>query len=116
MVEKIKTRYLDINVKEGNFVSKLIGGKQTYNFSDVKLLRNLLSNEKAKILYILRKEQPSSIYNLAKILQRDFKSVREDVKSLERFGLIEFHSVKTGQRRALKPVLLTNKLQIMINI
>lgn len=116
MADKVKTRYLDINVKEGNFVSKLIGGKQTHNFSDVKLLRNLLSNEKARILYALRKQKPSSIYNLAKILGRDFKSVRQDIKVLERFGFIEFHSTKTGKRQSLKPVLTTDKLQIMMNI
>jgi predicted transcriptional regulator len=75
-----------------------------------------LSNEKARILYALKSEKPKSIYALAKILGRDFKSVRDDIKILERFGFIEFHSEKTGERESLMPVLIINKLQIIIDI
>ena len=114
--KKSKTRYVDVNVNQGNFVSKLIGGKRAHDFSDIKLLRNLLSNEKARILYALKKKKPKSIYALAKLLGRDFKSVRDDIKVLERFGFIEFHSIKTGKREALMPVLSINSLQIVINI
>ncbi|MBU0959676.1 MAG: HTH domain-containing protein [Nanoarchaeota archaeon] len=114
--KKTKTRYLDINIDERGFVSKLIGAKKSYNFSDIKLLRNLLSNEKAKILYVLKKQKPVSIYALAKILGRDFKSVREDVKILERFGFIEFHAEKHGKRESLMPVLIIDKLEMIINI
>ncbi len=114
--KKSKTRYVDVNVNQGNFVSKLIGGKRSHDFSDIKLLRKLLSNEKARILYALKLKKPKSIYALAKILGRDFKSVREDIKVLERFGFIEFHTTKTGKREALMPVLSINRLQIVINI
>jgi predicted transcriptional regulator len=114
--QKTKIRYVDINVNRENFVSKLIGAKKSHDFSDIKLLRNLLSNEKARILYALKSEKPKSIYALAKILGRDFKSVRDDIKILERFGFIEFHSEKTGGRESLMPVLIINKLQIIIDI
>lgn len=114
--KKTKIRYVDVNVKNGAFVSRLTGGNKSHDFSDVKLLRSLLSNEKARILHVLRNKQVGSIYALAKELKRDFKSVRTDVKSLERFGLVEFHSEKTGKRIALKPVLATDRLQIMIDI
>ena len=69
-----------------------------------------------RILHILKSKQPGSIYALAKLLERDFKSVREDIGVLEKFGLIEFHSNKTGKRKSLIPVLTTDKLQITINI
>ncbi|MFH0808492.1 MAG: hypothetical protein V1888_02650 [archaeon] len=114
--KQTKTRYVDINVNKKNFVSKLIGGESPHDFSDVKLLRNLLTNEKSRILYALKNENPKSIYALAKLLGRDFKSVREDIKVLERFGFIEFHLEKTGKREALKPVLIIDKLQIIIEI
>jgi predicted transcriptional regulator len=87
-----------------------------HDFSDVKLLRNLLSNEKSRILHLLKSENPKSIYGLAKILGRDFKSVRQDVKVLERFGFIEFHSEKNGRRESLKPVLIVDKVEIVVNI
>ncbi|MBS3087556.1 HTH domain-containing protein [Candidatus Pacearchaeota archaeon] len=116
MTTKTKIRYVDVNVNKENFVSKLIGEKKAHDFSDVKLLRNLLSNEKSRILYILKHQSPNSIYALAKILGRDFKSVRDDIKVLERFGFIEFHAEKTGKRESLKPVLVIDRLQIIIEI
>lgn len=114
--KKTKVRYVNVNVKDGMFVSRLTGGNKTHNFSDIKILRSLLSNEKARILYTLKSNDVVSIYGLAKVLNRDFKSVREDVKSLERFGLIEFHAEKVGKRKSLKPTLATEKLEIIINI
>ena len=114
--KKTKTRYIEINVNKSGFVSKLIGGEKAHDFSDIKLLRNLLSNEKARILYALKSQKPKSIYALAKLLGRDFKSVREDIKVLERFGFVEFHSEKTGKREALKPILTIEKLQMIIDI
>jgi len=116
MAQKTKIRYVNINTNKENFVSKLIGKKKSHDFSDVKLLRNLLSNEKSRILYALKHSHPKSIYALAKLLGRDFKSVREDAKVLEKFELIEFHSEKVGKRGSLKPVLIADKLQVIINI
>jgi len=114
--QKTKIRYVDVNVNKGNFVSKLISSNKSHDFSDIKLLRSILSNEKSRILYLLKTKNPRSIYALAKMLGRDFKSVREDIKTLERFGFIEFHSEKIGKRESLKPVLIIDKLQIIINI
>ncbi len=114
--KKTKIRYVEVNVKSGNFVSKLLGERKSHDFSDIKLLRSLLSNEKARILHVLRTKSPRSIYALSKILGRDFKSVREDITVLERFGFIEFHAEKTGRRESLKPVLVVDRLQVMIDI
>ena len=97
-------------------ILKIIGEKKHHDFSDIKLLRSMLSNEKARILHVLKHKQPNSIYALSKMIKRDFKSVREDLKVLERFGFIEFYSEKRGKRESLKPVLTIDKLQIEINI
>ena len=114
--KRTKIRYVDVNVNPKGFVSNLVSGKMPHDFSDIKLLRNLLSNEKSRILHLLKSENPKSIYGLAKILGRDFKSVRKDVKVLERFGFIEFHSEKNGRRESLKPVLIVDKVEIVVNI
>ncbi len=55
-------------------------------FSEVSIVRSLLSNEKAKIIHAIKEKNPASIYILAKQLGRDFKAVRKDVKILEHFG------------------------------
>jgi predicted transcriptional regulator len=118
MAEKIKkkTRYLDINVDERGFVSKFLSKEKEHDFSDIELLRKILSNEKARILYVLKKKNVPSIYALAKALGREFKSVYEDLKILERFGFVEFHSEKKGKRQSLRPVLIVDELQIVVKI
>ena len=90
MAQKKKIRYVELNANKESFVSRIIGSKRAHDFSDVKILRSLLSNEKSRILYILKTKKPKSIYALAKILGRDIKQVREDLATLERFGFIEF--------------------------
>jgi len=113
--KRTKTRHINVNVRPGGFVSRLIGSGQKQDFSDIALLRQLLSKEKARIISALKQQKPQSIYALAKIIGRDFKSVREDLKLLEKFGLVEFHPVKTGKRNALVPTISIEQLQIVIN-
>lgn len=117
MVKKeTKTRYFELNANEFGFIPKFFGAKKEFDFSDLETLRKLLSNEKSRILYILKNEKITSIYNLAKKTKRDFKSVYQDLKFLEKLGFIEFHSGKTGNKERLIPILLTNKLELVITI
>ena len=111
-----KTRYLDVNVKQGTFVSKFLHSSKKQDFSDIKILRNLLSNEKARILYCLKTQKPKSIYELAKILGRDFKSVRDDVLVLKRFGFVEFQTTWHGKRKSYKPYLAIEQMNLVINV
>ncbi len=113
---RTKIRYVDVNANKENFVSTIIGGSKEHDFSDISLLRQLLSNEKARILYQIKHKKPKSIYQLAKLLKRDLKSVRQDVHLLERFGFIEFYEENVGKRSSIKPVLSTDRLQIFIEV
>lgn len=84
----------------------------------VKELRQLLSDEKARILATIKSKKPASLYRLARLLGRDFKAVRQDVKLLEKFGfvkLIHEKDHKTKKKR-LKPVLALDKLQVTVEI
>tara|TARA_Y100000310_G_scaffold32447_1_gene30729 strand:+ start:364 stop:714 length:351 start_codon:yes stop_codon:yes gene_type:complete len=116
MAKNIKTRTITIAEKEGTFSTifhKIKGGKKE---SGIASLRQLLSNEKARLLHICKTKQPESIYELAKILARDFKAVRHDIKILEQFGFIELiSSIKHGRER-LKPVVDADQVIITINL
>jgi len=118
MVDKkrSKTVYVELNVNRSNFVSRIVAGEKVHDFSDIKILRKLLTNEKARILYILKFEKPKSIYSLAKILKRDFKSVRTDLVTLEKFGFIDFVREKKGNRKSIMPILKVDNLSIEMNI
>lgn len=119
MVEK--TRIIDIHEKSGTFsyvFKRFSNVKQDYNYSDLSLLRKLLSNEKARMLNIIKTDKPKSIYHLAKILGRDFKTVRDDLILLKKFGLIDLISEKnkSGKRISHKPVLTASSINVVIRI
>jgi predicted transcriptional regulator len=118
MATKSKTREITI-IDEGGrfntFLRKITGGKD-YDFEGLSMLRRLMSNEKARLLNTLKIKKPNSIYELAKLLKRDFKSVNEDIKLLEKFGFIELISEKTGNRERHKPILVIDTLHIDIKL
>lgn len=111
------TKVREINIVEESgafksFFKKITGEHTDYDFEGISALRKLLSNEKARILHIIKTKHPSSIYKLAKVLNRDFKSVNEDIKLLDRFGFIDLISEKTGKRERLKPILAADMIRI----
>lgn len=115
---KTKTREISIKESKGTFSlfrdSKI--SKKDYDFSGLQALRQLLSNEKARVIHAIKTQNPSSIYNLAKILNREFKSVREDIKLLERFGFIEIIEEKTKNRIRHKPLIAVDSVTINVKI
>jgi DNA-binding transcriptional ArsR family regulator len=82
----------------------------------VQAFRQLLSDEKARILHTMASKKPNSIYALARLLGRDFKAVREDLKLLESFGLVSLVKEKSGKRSRLRPVLAVDRLDISFEL
>ena len=119
MSKKNTTRTINIQISQNAFTTifkRFVGEKKDYEFSGLEDLRKILSNEKARILYVVKHNKPVSIYNLASILKRDFKSVQQDVKLLEKFGFIELIKEHHGRRKMLKPILTINTLQVVFEI
>lgn len=116
MAKQIKAISITLAEKEGGFsyiFNKIQGTKKN---SDISNLRQLLSNEKARLLHIAKTKQPDSIYELAKLLGRDFKAVRHDIRILEKFGFIELISNHKKGRELLKPIVDADKVIITINL
>jgi len=113
-----KTREILIRESKGTFsIFKSSGvSKAEYNFSGILALRQLLSNEKARILDAIKTQKPLSIYSLAKSLNRGFKGVNDDLKLLERFGFVELIEEKTKDRVRHRPVLAVENILINIKI
>jgi len=115
-----KIRKIEIKLAPGAFNTLFrrfgVGGKEEKNIdmSDISILRQLLSNEKARILYTLQHKKPKSIYELSKILERDFKSVRKDLEVLKQFGFVKFSSELVGKRRMITPILNITRLDLSI--
>ena len=115
---KTKVREITITESKGafNIFKKSKTSKKDYDFSGILALRQLLSNEKARILHVIKKEKPKSIYDLAKKLNRGFKSVNDDIKLLERFGFIELIEEKTKKRIRHRPALVVETITIHLKV
>jgi predicted transcriptional regulator len=115
---KIKTREITITETKGTFAlfKKSKNSKKDYDFSGMLALRQLLSNEKARIIHTIKTKKPQSIYELAKILERGFKSVNDDVRLLKRWGFIDLVEEKTKNRKRLKPVIVVDQITIHLKI
>lgn len=120
-----KTREITITESKGAFNLNIPGipifkkqgiSKKDYDFEGISALRHLLSNEKARMLHVIKTQNPSSIYDLAKKLGRRFKPVADDIKLLERFGFIELSEEKTKKRIRHKPEVIVDKVTIHIKI
>jgi len=108
-------RNISLRLERNAFSSLLHLFSKEDLFSEVSIVRSLLSNEKAKILHVIKQNKPSSIYVLAKQLGRDFKAVRKDVSVLEHFGIIKLVKTENKKRKSLTPSLNMDSLQININ-
>ncbi|HJZ18795.1 MAG TPA: hypothetical protein VJ208_01705 [Candidatus Nanoarchaeia archaeon] len=117
-MQKIKIREVTIKPSYSGFsiFSWASNEKKDYDFSGISSLRQLLSNEKARILDVIKNKKPGSIYELAKILKRNFKSVSEDIKLLERFGFIELVAEKTKNRIRHKPEIVVDTITINVRL
>jgi hypothetical protein len=116
MAQQIKNINIALRESEGAFFSilnKIKGGKKN---SGIANLRQVLTNEKARLLYVCKTKKPDSIYKLSKLLGRDFKAVRHDVKLLESFGFIELISSHKEGRERLMPLVDLDRLIITIDI
>ena len=115
---RTKTREITLEQSKGSFsfFKKVKSSKEDYDFSGISALRQLLSNEKARILHVIKTHRPSSIYMLAKLLGRSFKSVNDDIKLLERFGFIELIEEKTKNRIRHRPRIVVDNVTINVKI
>ena len=112
-----KTRTISIFEKEGKFSTIFQRFKSSKKQdSEISSLRQLFSNEKARLLHICKTKEPASIYELAKLLGRDFKAVRHDIRLLEKYGFIELISSHKQGRERLRPVVDLDELIITINL
>jgi predicted transcriptional regulator len=122
MAEKEREGFIDIRLRHGAFAAffrRLKAEGKSYgglDFSDIAALRQLLTNEKARILYTLKNRKPSSVYELAKMLGRDFKSVRKDIELLRHFGFVRLIAESKGKIKRLKPVINLDKIQLTVHL
>lgn len=73
-------------------------------FEDIETMRKVITQERIRILKVIKQRHPSSIYELAKILKRDTKNVSNDVNYLKEIGLIELKKTTEGRAKSTPSV------------
>ena len=116
-VKKIKVQIKSLDDVLDNFVNvakkvqkgvKVKPQKGVY-LADVETARAIFTESRLKIIHTLKSKEPKSIYALAKLLQRDFKNVYEDVSFLAKIGILAIEESKTG-RKQKKPTLVCDSI------
>jgi predicted transcriptional regulator len=123
------TRTLTIRVKSVN--EALEGFRKTFKavaagrrvtrregvyFSSLAAARNLLTPSRLALLQVVRTRQPSSIYELAKLVGRDFKNVQGDIKLLQQYGLVRLKRARRVGRRVVTPRAACSEIALKIAI
>ena len=85
-------------------------------FESIEDFRAFLTPERMRLLRTARVEKPESVYELAKLLERDFKSVLADARHLENIGLLSMEKYKAGMRVKVRPVCRAKKIEMEIKI
>jgi len=80
------------------------------------VLRKILTPERLRILQVIRSEKPKSIYELAKLLDRDRAAVVRDLEYLQQLGLVEFEEEKHGKRRSRRPIVPYDEIEVSIPV
>jgi predicted transcriptional regulator len=73
-------------VRKGRRTSKT--SRDGVGFTSIEAARNFLTRERLSLMRTIRTRHPGSLYELAKMVNRDFKNVQEDIGILERRGLV----------------------------
>jgi predicted transcriptional regulator len=86
------------------------------SFQDVGDLARVFSPERMRIIQTVRKESPSSIRELARLLRRAQPNVQKDVQDLAQMGILKLKKTKVkGQKReSLKPSCPWDEFQVAV--
>ncbi|OGL43919.1 MAG: hypothetical protein A2W05_05830 [Candidatus Schekmanbacteria bacterium RBG_16_38_10] len=81
-------------------------------FTSFEAFRKALTPKRLELLHTIRIKKPSSLHELARITKRDIKNVAEDVKYLERIGLVE----KKAENKKTTPIIRYDKIALEIAV
>ena len=84
-------------------------------FTSLEAVRNFLTPKRLEILHEIKQKNPHSIYELAKIMHRSFRSVLRDVELLTRHGLVTLTKSKKA-RKSVHPSVAYDAINLWIGI
>ncbi|MCF6149225.1 MAG: hypothetical protein E3K37_11270 [Candidatus Kuenenia sp.] len=122
----MKVKKIMLGVKDGKQIANRSETRMTLKkkeaqkdkklcFENIKELRKAITPKRIELLHIAKKMKPKSMQELARILNRDIKSIAMDLHLLGKLGLIDMKR-KTEGRKEARPVVDYNKISLEIVI
>lgn len=114
-IEEVLNRAKDVmeRIERGEKVKKRRAG---IYFENLDVMRKAITHERLKILKVIKEKHPASIYELARLLNRNLKNVSDDVHYLAELGLIELEKDKSNGREKTVPIVDYDKILLEIPI
>jgi predicted transcriptional regulator len=76
---------------------KAVKQKRAVYFVNLKEMRRVLTEKRLEILKAIRDRKPSSVYALARMVDRDLKNVLQDISYLQELGIVTV--TETGMKK-----------------
>ena len=119
-VRKIKIEIKNLNdalYEAGEVFEKLSKGeyvreKQAVYFTNLKVMRKALTEKRLQLLKTIKDKKPESVYQLAKLVNRDIKNVLQDLSYLQEMDFVEIRETKDRK----VPHLVCDKIALEITI
>lgn len=80
--------------------------------ASLKALLTVTTENRLHLFRLIHESQPQSIYELAKLVERDMGYVSKEVRILEGLGLIKLLKKTVNGRERLKPVALFDRIVV----
>src|SRR3989344_3406653 len=93
------------DISEGKQVKKV----RRIVFEDLETLRSVLTKERMKLMHSIRVKHPESIYELAKMTDRKWRAVANDIEILSNVGLVKLVR-KEKPKEIIKPIVNFSKM------
>jgi predicted transcriptional regulator len=93
-----------------------VAPRDIVSFTSLEAARNFLTRERLGLLRTIKTRQPRSIYELATMAGRDLKNVQEDIRILERHGLVRVAKQARGSRTVKVPQVPFEEIALKIAI
>ena len=110
MKGRIQIKSLEDGVKDFRATWKAVAAgkkvtprKGTY-FTSLEAARKVLTPKRLQLLRVIRQGRPDSVYQLARLVGRDFKNVHADVHTLASYGLVSLKKARAGRRPSVPRV------------
>ena len=95
---------------------EIAGPKEAVYFTSLAAVRNFLTPKRLALLKLVKKQNPKSIYALAKSAGRSFPSVLKDVELLSRYGLLKLTKDKNSPRNSVQARVSYDAIHLYVGV